>query len=60
MVIIKMVQATTKLIQNTPEVFHKEILNHFKENGLKMYERIKGWMELSKASIENEKNCQGW
>lgn len=60
MVIIKMVQATTKLIQNTPEVFHKEISNHFKENGLKMYERIKGWMELSKASIESERNCQGW
>ncbi|TMW45861.1 hypothetical protein DOY81_009065 [Sarcophaga bullata] len=58
MVIIKMVQATAKLIQNTPEVFHKEISNHFKENGLKMYARIKGWMELSKASIESEKNCQ--
>lgn len=59
MVIIKMVQATTKLLQNTPEAFQEEIENHFKKNGLKMYERIKGWMELSKASIQSEKNCQG-
>ncbi|KAM7362548.1 (E3-independent) E2 ubiquitin-conjugating enzyme UBE2O [Cochliomyia hominivorax] len=58
MVIIKMVQATTKLIQNPPDIFREEICNHFKQNGLKMYERIKGWMELSKQTNENFKNDQ--
>lgn len=54
MVIIKMVQATTKLIQNPPNVFQEEIIKHFKQNGLKMYERIKGWMELSKQINANQ------
>ncbi|KAI8130973.1 (E3-independent) E2 ubiquitin-conjugating enzyme [Lucilia cuprina] len=60
MVIIKMVQATTKLIQNPPEIFRDEIQNHYKQNGLKMYERIKGWMELSKQknSNTNEENVK--
>uniref|UniRef100_A0A1I8PX28 UBC core domain-containing protein n=1 Tax=Stomoxys calcitrans TaxID=35570 RepID=A0A1I8PX28_STOCA len=50
MVMIKMVQATTKLIQNPPDLFRNEIIIHFKKNGMSMYERIKGWMELSKES----------
>uniref|UniRef100_A0A1A9WYQ4 UBIQUITIN_CONJUGAT_2 domain-containing protein n=1 Tax=Glossina brevipalpis TaxID=37001 RepID=A0A1A9WYQ4_9MUSC len=53
MVIIKLIQASTKLLQNRPEVFEEEILNHFKKRGLKMYERIKNWMEYSlKAKTE--------
>ncbi|XP_075147888.1 (E3-independent) E2 ubiquitin-conjugating enzyme UBE2O [Haematobia irritans] len=50
MVMIKMVQATTKLIQNPSEIFRNEIIIHFKKSGMQMYERIKGWMELSKES----------
>uniref|UniRef100_A0A1A9WBM1 UBIQUITIN_CONJUGAT_2 domain-containing protein n=1 Tax=Glossina brevipalpis TaxID=37001 RepID=A0A1A9WBM1_9MUSC len=46
-VIIKLIPATKKLLQNPPEVFDKEILNHFKKRGLKMYERIENWMEYS-------------
>lgn len=53
MVVIKMVQATSKLIANPPEIFRQEILSHFEQCGLGMYERIKGWMELSKESHKN-------
>ncbi|XP_073814917.1 (E3-independent) E2 ubiquitin-conjugating enzyme UBE2O [Musca autumnalis] len=56
MVMIKMVQATTKLIQNPPEIFRNEVLTHYKRNGMKMYERIRGWMELSKDS--NKKSLE--
>lgn len=49
MVIIKMVQAMTKLISSPPEIFREKILKHFSEVGEKMYKRIKFWMELSKV-----------
>lgn len=47
MVIIKMVQSMTKLIQSPPEVFRQQIEQHFAARGHAMYERIKGWMEAS-------------
>lgn len=47
MVIIKMVQSMTKLIQSPPDVFRHQIERHFAARGLSMYERIKGWMEAS-------------
>lgn len=47
MVIIKMVQSMTKLIQSPSEVFRQQIEQHFKERGIAMYERIKGWMDAS-------------
>ena len=47
MAIIKMVQATTKLIQQPPVIFEQEIVQHFRQFGMSMYGRIKGWMELS-------------
>lgn len=45
MVIIKMVQSMSKLLQHPPDVFREEIIKHFKQTGLKMYERIRYWME---------------
>lgn len=59
MAIIKLVQATTKLIQNPPEIFRDEVKNHFKLNGPKMYERIKGWMELSKTKSDSQAELNG-
>ncbi|XP_055923942.1 (E3-independent) E2 ubiquitin-conjugating enzyme [Eupeodes corollae] len=47
MAIIKLVQATTKLLSNPPPIFREQIVEHFKKNGQSMYNRIKGWMELS-------------
>lgn len=43
-----MVQSSTKLLQQPPELFRHEIHEHWKVYGFPMYERIKGWMELSK------------
>lgn len=54
MVIIKMVQATSKLLQIPPEIFQNEILEHFHVNGMNMYQRIKGWMELSKTMQQSK------
>lgn len=58
MVIIKMVQATSKLLQSPPDIFRKEIIEHYKSNGDLMYKRIKGWMELSKAKTGNTEQIQ--
>ncbi|KAL5284964.1 UBE2O family protein [Megaselia abdita] len=49
MVIIKLVQAMTKLVNSPPEIFRGKILTHFSECGESMYQRIKFWMELSKV-----------
>lgn len=54
MVIIKMVQSSTKLLQQPPELFRQEICEHWNQRGLSMYERINGWMELSKATTNNQ------
>lgn len=53
MVIIKMVQATTKLLSSPPEIFCHQIEEHYSRNGIEMYKRIYGFMELSKqASLQ--------
>lgn len=49
MVIIKLVQAMTKLVSSPPEIFRGKILTHFSDCGEKMYKRIKLYMELSKV-----------
>lgn len=56
MVIIKMVQAMTKLVQTPPDVFRQQIVRHFGARGDAMYERIKGWMEASNDM--NNRNVQ--
>lgn len=57
MVIIKMVQAMTKLVNSPPEIFREKILQHFAECGEKMYNRIRYWMELSKATTPSSKEA---
>lgn len=47
MAIIKLVQSMTKLLQSPPDVFRAQIIRHFAERGIAMYERIKGWMKAS-------------
>jgi len=48
MVILKLVQATTKVMKNPPELFKNIIASHFREKGLQMYYRYQSYMELSK------------
>lgn len=55
MVIIKMVQSSTKIMQQPPELFRQEIFEHWNQRGPSMYERLKGWMELSKVTSNDQK-----
>ncbi|XP_017484979.1 PREDICTED: (E3-independent) E2 ubiquitin-conjugating enzyme, partial [Rhagoletis zephyria] len=54
MVVIKMVQSSTKLLQQPPKLFRREVYEHWKQFGFQMYERIKGWMELSKLAANKQ------
>ncbi|XP_055590421.1 (E3-independent) E2 ubiquitin-conjugating enzyme [Uranotaenia lowii] len=47
MVLLKLVQSMTKLVANPPEIFSDQILQHFRQRGLDMYQRIKRWMDVS-------------
>ncbi|XP_060521601.1 (E3-independent) E2 ubiquitin-conjugating enzyme UBE2O [Cylas formicarius] len=40
LVILKLVQSMTELLSNPPELFKKEILNHFAQNGEKLCQRL--------------------
>lgn len=59
MAIIKLVQSMSRLIQNPPEVLSEEIIKHFKDRGLKMYERIRSWMDYSKESVKQNSLQEG-
>lgn len=56
MVVLKLTQSMTKLIQSPPEIFREQIVKHFQNCGVAMYERIKGWMELSNTFNNEMKN----
>lgn len=47
MVVLKLLQSMIKMISNPPEIFAEQILQHFRECGDSMYDRIKNWMDLS-------------
>lgn len=56
MVLLKLVQSMTKLINNPPEIFREQILMHFKTCGEAMYRRINSWMDLSNAANQSVPN----
>lgn len=45
MVVIKLVQSMTKLVQQPGGTFRDQIVRHFGERGRPMYERLCGWLE---------------
>lgn len=47
MVILKLVQSMAKQMASPPEIFRELVLKHFRERGDNIYERIKGYMDLS-------------
>ncbi|XP_001602772.2 (E3-independent) E2 ubiquitin-conjugating enzyme UBE2O [Nasonia vitripennis] len=47
MVVLKLVQSQTKLIQYPPPVFKEVVVQHFKTHSRKLLERLKLWMEIS-------------
>lgn len=53
MVVLKLLQSMSKMITNPPEAFSEQILQHFRECGDSMYNRIKGWMDMSNTYNKN-------
>lgn len=51
MVILKLLQAMSKLICNPPVIFQKQIFIHFKTKGKEMCERIRHWMTVSNQNV---------
>lgn len=49
MVVLKLVQATTKLIRSPPEVFREEIMKHFKLKAPALLNRLENWLTLSEV-----------
>lgn len=47
MVILKLVQSMTKMMSSPPELFHEEIMSHFKNRGDLFHKRILRWMSMS-------------
>ncbi|XP_034193400.1 (E3-independent) E2 ubiquitin-conjugating enzyme [Osmia lignaria lignaria] len=47
MVVLKLVQAQTKLLQHPPPVFKDIIIEHFKRHAKKLLQRLDLWMEIS-------------
>ncbi|KOX68893.1 Ubiquitin-conjugating enzyme E2 O [Melipona quadrifasciata] len=47
MVVLKLVQAQTKLLQHPPPVFKDIIIEHFKRHAKKLLQRLELWMEIS-------------
>lgn len=58
MVVLKLVESMTKIVSNPPEVFHDEIVNHFRERGESMCQRIKNWMDMSTTAADIQTNGQ--
>lgn len=60
MVVIKLVQSTTKLLQQPADsTFREQIVRHFSERGRPMYERLRGWLEVSNAHNSAEAKAGG-
>ncbi|XP_067123691.1 (E3-independent) E2 ubiquitin-conjugating enzyme isoform X1 [Centruroides vittatus] len=47
MVVLKLIQSMSKLIQNPPESFQQEILEHFSQHSLRLVNRLEHWLEIS-------------
>lgn len=47
MVVLKLVQAQTKLLQHPPLIFKDTIIAHFKRHAKKLLQRLDLWMEIS-------------
>lgn len=47
MVILKMLQSTSKMMSNPSEVFREQIVRHFSRCGSAMHDRIRNYMDLS-------------
>lgn len=58
MVVLKLMQSMSKMITNPSEIFREKIEQHFCNCGTSIYERIKGWMDMSNEFNERNKQLQ--
>lgn len=49
LVVLKLVQSMTEMLRSPPEVFHQEVLSHFRVNGSSMCARLRKWCEDANA-----------
>lgn len=47
MVVLKLIQAMAKVIQAPPDIFKKEIIQHFHKRAFKLVQRLECWLEIS-------------
>jgi ubiquitin-conjugating enzyme E2 O len=47
MVVLKLVQSQSKLLQYPPPVFKETIIEHFNRHSEKLLQRLELWMEIS-------------
>jgi len=53
MAVLKLVQSMTKLIRNPPQPFAKEIMEHWKENAIKLITRLMTWKRISLEHLKS-------
>ncbi|KAA0203163.1 hypothetical protein HAZT_HAZT004375 [Hyalella azteca] len=49
MVLLKLIQATARMLQNPPSVFKEEILEHFNANAGNLISRLERWLNVSEG-----------
>lgn len=55
MVVLKLVQSMTVMLQRPPEVFETEMKEHFAQHAMSMYDRLNGWCDLSITNTSSNK-----
>ncbi|CAL4183407.1 unnamed protein product, partial [Meganyctiphanes norvegica] len=53
MVLLKLIQAMSKVINGPPDIFKQEIIHHFHKMGPSLVQRLECWLEIS----ENHNSC---
>ncbi|XP_035694486.1 (E3-independent) E2 ubiquitin-conjugating enzyme-like [Branchiostoma floridae] len=53
MVLLKMVQTMSKMTLNPPDIFKEEIIEHCRQHGHRMIQRLESWLELSETDSPN-------
>eukprot|EP00092_Neocalanus_flemingeri_P034351 GFUD01037358.1.p1 GENE.GFUD01037358.1~~GFUD01037358.1.p1 ORF type:complete len:1189 (+),score=379.97 GFUD01037358.1:41-3607(+) len=53
MAVLKLVQSMTKLVRNPPKPFEKEIMEHWKNNAIKLMTRLMMWKKISVEQLQS-------
>ncbi|XP_066291584.1 (E3-independent) E2 ubiquitin-conjugating enzyme UBE2O-like [Branchiostoma lanceolatum] len=53
MVLLKMLQTMSKMALNPPDIFKEEIIEHCRQHGHRMIQRLESWLELAESDSPN-------